>query len=119
MQREIPILSETRRHKEVDTQLLSMCRHRLDAIRLCIQMSGLSHEIVAEELGLDKGHLCRILQGKAYFPDTKTVQLMTLCGNVAPMQWEALAMGYQLSADAKAQRKAELLAELAALDRAA
>ena len=118
MQREIPMMSATRRPKEVDAQLLSMCRHRLDAIRLCIQLSGLSHEILVEELSLDKGHLCRILQGKAYFPDTRTIRLMELCGNIAPMQWEAQAMGYQLSADSKAQRKAELMAELAALEAA-
>lgn len=118
MQREIPMIAAVRRPKEVDPQLLEMCKHRLDAIRLCIQLSGLSHEILAAELGLDKGHLCRILQGKAYFPDTRTVRLMELCGNIAPLQWEAMAFGYQLSADTKAQRKAELLKELAALEAA-
>lgn len=119
MQREIPIVSAARRPVEVDRSLVSACRHRLDAIRLCIQLSGLSNEIVASELGLDKGHLSRIMQGKAYFPDTRTVRLMELCGNIAPMQWEAHAMGYQLSADSKAQRKAELLAELAQIESAA
>ncbi|WP_407280580.1 hypothetical protein U5817_09870 [Aromatoleum evansii] len=118
MQREMPMMAAARRPKEVEPKLLEMCRHRLDAIRLCIQLSGLSHETIAEELGLDKGHLCRILQGKAYFPDTRTIKLMELCGNIAPMQWEAQAMGYQLSADSKAQRKAELMAELAALEAA-
>lgn len=118
MQREIPMMSAVRRPKEVDPQLLEMCRHRLDAIRLCIQLSGLTHETISDQLGMDKGHLCRILQGRAHFPDAKSVKLMELCGNIAPMQYEAMAMGYQLSADCKAQRKAELLAELAALEAA-
>lgn len=73
-------------------ELIEVCRHRLDAIRLCVQLSSLSHEHVAKKLGMDKSHFSRIMQGKAYFPDTKTIQLMELCGNIAPTQFEMYAL---------------------------
>lgn len=119
MQREMPFLSVTTPPAMAPVELISACRHRLDAIRLCIQLSRLSLQRIGQELGIDTGHMTRIMQGKAHFPDAKSCDLMNLCGNVAPMQYEAMAMGFQLSADAKAQRKAELLAELAALEAAA
>lgn len=119
MQREMPFLSAAKAPTLAPVELVSACRHRLDAIRLCIQLSRLSAQRIAEELGIDPGHMTRIMQGKAHFPDAKSCDLMRLCGNVAPMQYEAMAMGYQLSQDAKAQRKAELMAELAALEAAA
>ena len=119
MQREMPFISACSSPKLVPDELVKQCRHRLDAIRLCIHLSNLSSEVVAEQLGIDKGHFSRIMQGKAWFPDTKTVELMNLCCNLAPMQYEAMAMGYELFKDTKAQRKAELLAELEALEKAA
>lgn len=119
MQREIPIISEVVAPKLVDAHLLSVCKNRLDAIRLCVQMSGLSNSYICERLHIDAGHFSRIMQGHANFPDTKSHSLMQLCGNAAPMQWEAQHFGFKLSVDARAQRKAELIAELAALEQAA
>lgn len=111
-QREIRTLGETRTPQPVAPELVAACRHRLDAIRLCIQLSGYSQETICEQLGIDRGHLSRILSGRAYFPDTQTIELMQLCGNIAPLQFEAQTLGWQLSADGKAQRRAELLKEL-------
>jgi hypothetical protein len=114
-QREIPILAEMPRPKMAPVELVRACRNRLDAIILCIQLSRLSQETVAERLGLDKGHLTRMLQGRAYFPDTKSMDLMYVCGNWAPMQYEALTAGFQLYEDPTQKREAELEAELAAI----
>lgn len=119
MQREMPFLSEVKQPVLVADALLQHCKHRLDAIRLCVQLSSLANETIAEKLGIDKGHFSRIMQGKAHFPDSKSIELMMLCGNYAPMQYEAMACGFELFKDAKAQRKAELLAELQALESAA
>lgn len=93
MDRQMGIVGEARRPTLVPQALIENCRHRLDAIVLCIQLSRFSHERIAEELGIDKGHLSRMLQGKAYFPDTKSVRLMEFCGNMAPLQFEMYAMG--------------------------
>lgn len=119
MQREMPFLSSTNPPKDAPIDLVISCRHRLDAIRLCVQLSHFSHETVAKELGIDKGHFSRIMQGKAHFPDAKSIDLMHLCGNYAPLQYEAYICGFQLYKDTKEQRKAELLAELAQLENAA
>jgi hypothetical protein len=116
MQREMPFVGNSKTPQLVADSLIIKCRHRLDAIRLCIQLSDYSNETIAENLGIDKGHFSRIMQGKAWFPDTKSVQLMNLCGNYAPLQYEAQATGFKLFKDTVAQRKEELLLELAALD---
>lgn len=103
----------------VSVELISKCRNRLDAIRLCVQLSGFSNEHLADSLNIDPGHWSRIMQGRANFPDAKSVELMTLCGNVAPMQYESFALGFHLSVDSVEARKAELRAELAELEKAA
>lgn len=119
MQREMPFLSQVKQPVMVADALLTTCKHRLDAIRLCVQLSSLSNEVIAENLGIDKGHFSRIMQGKAHFPDSKSIDLMILCGNYAPMQYEAMMLGFNLFRDPKEQRRAELLAELQSLENAA
>ena len=114
-QREMPFLAAIERPSKAPDELVRQCRHRLDAIVLCIQLSKMSHEEVAHRLGIDKGHMSRILQGRAYFPDTKSVELMALCGNYAPMQYEAMQCGFELYENPVAKREAELEAELAAI----
>jgi len=111
----MPWLSMVRRPQLAPMELVRACRHRLDAIRLCVQLSGLSNETVADSLAIDRGHFSRIMQGKANFPDAKSVLLMRRCENYAPMQYEAWAFGFALVANVKEQRLAELEAERAAL----
>ena len=55
------------------------------------------------------------MQGRAHFPTRKRLALMRLCGNLAPIQFEASRAGLTVYEDAKAKRKAELLAELETL----
>lgn len=119
MQREMTFLSEASKPVMVEPALLQHCKNRLDAIRLCVQLSNLSNEVIAEQLGIDKGHFSRIMQGKAHFPDAKSIDLMMLCGNYAPMQFEAMKFGFILQLDTKEARKAKLIAELEALGVAA
>jgi transcriptional regulator with XRE-family HTH domain len=116
IQREIPMMAHVRRPTMAPEALVKACSNRLDAIILCIQLSRLSQGEVAKRLGLDKGHLTRILQGLAYFPDQKSVELMSVCGNYAPMQYEAMATGFELYEDVRAKKKAELKAALAELE---
>ena len=119
MQREMPFLSSTDAPKAAPVELVAAFRHRLDAIRLCVQLSRLPLSRVCDEMGIDPGHMTRIMQGRAHFPDAKSCDLMRLCGNIAPMQYEAHAMGYELAHDEKADRIRQLKAELAALEAAA
>lgn len=85
--------------KRAPQELIEACRHRLDAIRLAVQLSGMSNEYLCSELGIDRGHWSRIMQGHAYFPDTKSIALMELCGSYAPLQYELWALGLPWPAD--------------------
>ena len=112
IQREIPMLAGLRKPALVSDELVLSCRGRLDAIRLCIQLSRFPHQAIAEKLGIDKGHSSRIMQGQAHFPDDKANDLMRLCGNFAPLQYEAMTNGFELHERAQDARIRELQAEI-------
>ena len=82
---------------EVAPQLLDMCNSPLDALVLCVQLSRLSHEAVCGALNIDKGHFSRMLSGRANWDARRTAELMEFAGNLAPLQWMARRMGYELS----------------------
>lgn len=115
MQRQIPILGEARKVSDAPVDLVKMCDDELDAIRLCIQLSRYTHDFIREQLRIDKGHFSRMMQGQAGFPTSKRVDLMTLCGNRAPAQYEAMRLGCELVEMSKDQQIRELEAQLAAL----
>lgn len=118
-QRNLPLLAAVTAPIELPMEIVQHCLNHLDAIRLCINTSNRSHQSVCDDLGIDKGHWSRIMSGRAHFPTRKLPDLMRLCGNIAPLQWLAGAMGYVIKKDDVSKRKAELLAELAEIERAA
>lgn len=115
MQREMQIFSETKRVTDAPVELVRMCEDELDAIRLCIQLSRFTHEYIGKELSIDKGHFSRIMQGQAGFPTHKRLALMRLCGNRAPIQYEAMQSGCVLQESKDAQIE-ELRAKLEELE---
>lgn len=118
-QREMAILGDVKQPIELaPEQLVKVCKSGRDAIRLCVTLSGLPHGYIAQALRIDKGQFSRIMSGQAHFPDEKRSELMRLCHNLAPVQFDAMDMGLALVVDTKAQRRAQLQAELAALDAA-
>lgn len=112
------MLSEVPKPRKVETALIQTCHSCLDAIHLCIHLSRLPHYVIAEKLGIDKGHWTRMMQGQANFPPNKIKSLMDVCGNYAPIQWLAQAVGFELFEDAKSKRKEELRRELQQLEAA-
>lgn len=117
MQREMALLGDCKKPVTLaPEQLVNACKTGRDAIRLCVQLSGMSHEYISERLSIHKAQFSRIMSGRAHFPDEKRGDLMRLCGNYAPVQFDAMDMGLQLSVDSRAQRRAQLMAELASLD---
>lgn len=82
--------------KLAEWSLIQKCTSRLDAIRLCVQLSGYSSNEVASQLLIDAGNFSRMMNGKSSFPDHKSIKLMQVCGNYAPLQFEAWACGFQL-----------------------
>lgn len=114
MQREMGLLGNVKREPQaVSADLLRLCKTRLDAIRLCVQLSGYSRDLICEELEIDKGHFSRMMSGRAHFPDAKSIDLMRLCGNYAPVQFEAMELGLDLRKDDKQARINELRRQLA------
>ena len=118
MQREMPLLSIAPAPARAPDYLVGAPRGLLQAVRVCINTSGLSDEAVCSHLGIDKGHFSRMLHGRANLPLDKLGDLMRLTGSLLPLQVLAHEMGCEVFADAKAQRRAELQAELALLDEA-
>ena len=93
-----------------------MCKSELEALNLCMNLSNMSDEAIRDHLGIDKGHFSRIRKGRGNFPPNKRVALMQLCGNLAPVQYEALRMGYALQEQDKDARIAALQAQIAAIE---
>jgi hypothetical protein len=112
-QREIPILSETRAPVELDWSLIAKCNDEQDALLLCVHMSRLSNEEIARRLGIDKSHWTRIMQGRGNLPARKRTPLMSICGNIAPIQFEAMRFGRQLKEHDVNREEKDLLDRLA------
>lgn len=81
--------------EEVSLVAIGKRQNLLSAINLCIEVSGLDDKEIGLALGIDAGHLSNIRKGKGgcNFPTNKLDDLMTLCGNEIPLQWQALKRG--------------------------
>lgn len=110
------MLGEARKIVPADDILLKQCQTMLDAVHLCIHLSKKKNYAICEELGIDRGHWTRMMQGQAHFPTNKLHELCQLCGNMAPLQWLSNAVGVRLDIDEKARRRAALMRELELLD---
>jgi hypothetical protein len=93
MQRELAVHGEVRKLAMVPRKLLEMCDDGMDAVRLCIHLSGFTYGFVADDMGINAGNFSRVLQGNGNFPTNKRVRLMELCKNLAPVQFECAALG--------------------------
>lgn len=79
--------------KNLDMELIKACSSARQALSLCIRASGFADETVADELGISKGYLSKVLSGRASLDGDRRIKLMQICGNRAPLQYEAWAMG--------------------------
>lgn len=109
---QVPCMSVMRSPEEVPAAFVQACKSELEALNLCMNLSGLSDEAIRENLGIDKGHFSRIRKGRGNFPPNKRVALMELCGNRAPIQYEAMRLNCEvvdLSKDAQIRALEEQL----------
>lgn len=118
-QRQLAFLTEARKAVDVPLEFVKACKDELAALNLCINLSNLSDETIREELGIDKGHFSRMRKGRGNFPANKRLHLMAICGNRAPVQFEALHLNCDLVEKSKDSQIRELEAQLAQLRRAA
>lgn len=82
--------------KDVPIEFVKACKDELAALNLCMNLSNLSDEAIRDALGIDKGHFSRLRKGRGNFPANKRVAVMELCGNRAPVQYEAWRMNCEL-----------------------
>lgn len=108
-----PLLGNVVRPMEVDWALIAKCNDEQDALLLCVHLSRLANEEIARQLGIDKGHWTRIMQGRGNLPARKRTQLMSICGNIAPIQYEAMRFGRQLKEHDLDREEKEALERLA------
>ena len=68
------------------------------ALRLCIDASGITPEQVAEKMGIKYSYFSRMLRDtdSRNFPPNRIDELMTICGNVIPLEWQAVRKGFYL-----------------------
>jgi hypothetical protein len=118
-QREMPFLAVVSGPQEVPLEFVKACSSELEALNLCMNLSRFSDEAIRDHLGIDKGHFSRIRKGRGNFPPNKRVALMELCGNLAPVQYEAWRLGRDLVERSKDTRIKELQAEIERLKVAA
>ncbi|MDO9148299.1 MAG: hypothetical protein Q7U52_11675 [Hydrogenophaga sp.] len=118
-QRELPMLAEVRRVADVPAEFVRACSSELEALNLCMNLSHLSDETIRDALGIDKGHFSRIRKGRGNFPPNKRIALMELCGNRAPVQYEAMRLGCEVVDLSKDVQIRELEQQIAQLRRAA
>lgn len=112
-------MSVLRHTDEVPLAFIQSCRSELDSLNLCMNLSGLSDEAIRDALGIDKGHFSRIRKGRGNFPPNKRVALMELCGNRAPIQYEAMRLNCEVIDLSKDAQIRALEQQLASLRRAA
>ena len=118
LNREIPILGVVKKPELVDWALIAKCEDEIQALQLCVQLSRYQYDTLAFKLGIDKGHFTRIMQGHGHLPARKRTQLMSICGNLAPVQFDCLRFGLKLKEDDLEEREEKLRAELAMISRA-
>lgn len=111
-QREIPMLAVMRRPVDVPHEFVRSCKDELSALNLCMNLSNLSDETIRERLNIDKGHFSRLRKGRGNFPANKRVALMELCGNRAPVQYEAMRLNCDLIDKTKDEQIKALEAQL-------
>jgi transcriptional regulator with XRE-family HTH domain len=113
-QRELgPMLGAMKPPVELDWALIAKCNDEQDALLLCVHMSRLSNEEIARRLGIDKSHWTRIMQGRGNLPARKRTPLMSICGNIAPIQFEAMRFGRALKEHDVDREEKELMERLA------
>jgi len=97
VQQTLSIIGAVKPLEKVDNSLISKCKTKLDAIRLMIQLSGMSNEHICDVVGIQPAQFTRIMQGRANVPaDARYTRLLELCGNTAVIQWEAKQFGLDI-----------------------
>lgn len=115
-----PQEAQAKRIELLDAKLLNTTTDPLRAFQTMVIKSGVTHESLGSRLKKPRETVTRMLNGNAGITPDAFVDLIEECGNAYFLQYLANRFGYELKEiDLKAKRRAELEAELAALEVAA
>lgn len=127
-QMELPVLGDCSYPiKELREQDVAKCSNKVQAYRMCINNSIVfrTHQTWSELLGVSRSYFTQMMNADTsdkprYMPPEVEQKLMKLAGNKAPIQWQDLELEGRLHCQiTKDQRKEQLLAELAELEKTA
>jgi len=95
VQREIPSVAVVRPAQGASDDFIS--RASWDGVlRYAVQRSGKDDYEVADEIHISHGYISRVLKGTAGLWGDRMVAFMRSTGSVAPLQWLANEMGFEL-----------------------
>ena len=118
MQREMPIMGiaspPLRQHEASD---VTACQSIGGAIERAMVSARMTHEGLSERMGISRGYLSLIISGKRVANVTHVLKAVRVTGSLAPIQWQCVQVGGELYCDPTEQRRAELKAELAELEK--
>jgi transcriptional regulator with XRE-family HTH domain len=118
MQREMPWLQDVNDREIVDMQLVTRCTSFAQAVTLSIALSGYTDETVADRLGVSKGQLSKIKNGRAGLTTNKLDRFSYATGNFAASQYMAWRDGFEMVRVTKHELIRELKEKLAKLEAA-
>jgi plasmid maintenance system antidote protein VapI len=84
-------------------------------LRYAVQRSAQDDYEVADKMHISHGYMSRVMRGTANLSGEKLVKFMRITGSLAPLQWLADQMGYELKKKEPTEREV-LMARLAQLD---
>jgi hypothetical protein len=111
MQREIPILADTKPPEWVSAVLVDRCHSEGDAILLCWNKRRVKYSLneAARLMGLPVSHLSNILSGKKYLPNGFRGVFQRLCGNWSIRQYEDKTEGFKTVVESPDQQRIRVL----------
>lgn len=120
VQQSLPLMGDVKRpmHQHPAKELAA-CRTKQDACRVALLHSGFTQETMAMRLAVSEGYMSMLLNGKRRWTDDLQFKFEQITGSLAPAQWDAQRRGLSLYLDEVEVRRAQLLAELGELDKAA
>lgn len=87
------------------------------ALRFAAQRAGIDDFEIADEMHISHGYMSKVLKGVAGLYGRKLVRFCQITGSVAPLQWMADQLGYELRAKAPETEVERLRRRVAELER--
>lgn len=100
--------------------LIEQFKSESQALTMSVSLSRATHEALSNEMGIARETLTRFLNGNGGLNYSNLKRFINATGNLVLLQDLAYSFGYEIKPiDKMAKRKAELLAELAEIERVA